>query len=113
MSADCLQVTVAAPSREEADRLAGTAVTARLAACGQVIGPASSTYWWDGRVQQAEEWLCILKTTGTRYPELEAHLRSVHSHQNPEIIATPVAAASEDYLTWLHAETAARTRESP
>jgi periplasmic divalent cation tolerance protein len=106
---DCLQVTVAASSREEADRLTGSAVEHRLAACGQVLGPVASTYHWEGRVQQAQEWLCLLKTTRARYPELERHLRATHRYRNPEIIATPIAAGSDAYLRWLRAETASST----
>lgn len=106
MTDDCLQVTVAAASREEADRLTGSAVEGRLAACAQVIGPAGSTFRWEGRVQHAEEWLCILKTTRARYPDLERHLRGMHSYRNPEIIAIALAAGSDDYLAWLRAETA-------
>ncbi|HMU62003.1 MAG TPA: divalent-cation tolerance protein CutA [Gemmatimonadales bacterium] len=109
MTDDCLQVTVAASSREEADRLAGSAVEQRLAACGQVLGPVASTYHWEGRIQHAEEWLCLLKTTLARYPELETLLRAAHSYDNPEIIATAVLAGSTDYLAWLRAETVSRT----
>jgi periplasmic divalent cation tolerance protein len=96
---------VTASSRQEADRLAGSAVERRLAACGQVAGPVRSTYRWEGQMQQAEEWLCILKTTRARYPELEKLLRAAHSYDNPEIIAIAVMAGSDDYLTWLRAET--------
>jgi len=106
---DCLQVTVTASSREEADRLAGSAVEQRLAACGQVLGPVGSTYHWEGLVQRAEEWLCLLKTTQARYPELETLLRAAHSYDNPEIIATPIAAGSDEYLSWVRAETAPST----
>jgi periplasmic divalent cation tolerance protein len=106
---DCLQVTVAASSREEADQLAGSAVERRLAACGQVAGPIVSTYRWEGQVRHAEEWLCILKTTRARYSELETLLRAAHSYDNPEIIATAVLAGSADYLAWLRAETAPST----
>ncbi len=106
MTDDCLQVTVAASSREEADRLTGGAVEGRLAACGQVVGPVASTYRWEGRVQRAEEWLCILKTTRERYPALEQHLRGAHGYKNPEIIATAIAAGSDEYLRWLRTEMA-------
>jgi periplasmic divalent cation tolerance protein len=105
VSDDCLQVAVAASSREEAMRLTGSAVEGRLAACGQVVGPVASTYHWEGQMQEAEEWLCLLKTTRARYPELELHLRGRHSYKNPEIIATAIAAGSEDYLNWLRAAT--------
>jgi periplasmic divalent cation tolerance protein len=106
---DCIQVTVAASSREEADRLVASAVGQRLAACGQVAGPVNSTYHWEGRVRHAEEWLCILKTTRIRYPELERLLLDAHSYDNPEIIATAIPAGSADYLAWLRAETAPST----
>jgi periplasmic divalent cation tolerance protein len=102
---DCLQVLVAAASREEADRLAGSVVEHRLAACAQVTGPVHSTFRWQGRVERAEEWLCLLKTTRQRYPDLERHLRGLHSYENPEIIATAITDASADYLDWLRAET--------
>lgn len=103
---DGLQVTVSAASQEEAAKLTRSAVEARLAACGQVLGPVASTYRWEGQVQQAEEWLCLLKTTAVRFPELERHLRASHSYQNPEIIATAIVRASDAYLNWLRAETA-------
>jgi len=107
MNSAALQVTVAAASREEADRITRTAVDRRLAACGQVIGPVHSTYRWEGRVEEAEEWLCLLKTTGARYAELERAIRALHRYQNPEIVATAIVHASDDYLAWLRAETTA------
>jgi periplasmic divalent cation tolerance protein len=103
---ECLQVTVAAASREEADRISRTAVEGRLAACAQVIGPVESTYRWEGRVERAEEWLCVLKTSRARYPELERQLRQAHGYRNPEIVGTAITVGSDDYLNWLRAETA-------
>ncbi len=105
MMNEALQVSVSAPSRELADRLARTAVEARLAACAQVSGPVHSSYHWRGQVERAEEWLCLLKTTRARYAALEQHLRAGHSYDNPEIVAVAIAAGSEAYLRWLRAET--------
>ena len=106
MSHDCLQVTVAAPSRGEAERITGSAVEQRLAACGQVIGPVASTYRWEGKVERAEEWLCLLKTTRTRYPELQQRILRTHSYRVPEIIATAITAGAPGYLDWIRSETA-------
>lgn len=106
MTGDGLQVTVAASSREEAGRIARAAVEQRAAACGQVLGPIRSTYRWKGKVEEAEEWLCLLKTTRQRFEALERLVRAQHSYENPEIVGTPIAAASADYLAWLRAETA-------
>jgi periplasmic divalent cation tolerance protein len=103
---ECLQVTVSASSREEADRIAGTAVEAGLAACGQVLGPVASVYRWEGRVERAQEWVCVLKTSRARYPALERHIRHAHSYRNPEIVGTTITAGSDLYLAWIRAETA-------
>lgn len=106
MTDDCLQVTVSAASREEAERITGSAVELRLAACGQVIGPVTSTFWWHGSVDRAEEWLCLFKTTRARFPELRRHVLRTHSYRIPEIIATAIAAGAIDYLDWIRTETA-------
>ena len=98
-------VTMTAPSAEEASRLGRAAVERRLAACAQVSGPISSVYWWDGEVTSSQEWLCTLKTTALRLEELTDQLRSMHSYDTPEIVATPIVAGDADYLAWVDAET--------
>ena len=105
MTGDCLQVTVAAASREEADRITRTAVEERLAACGQVLGPITSTYRWEGQVERVEEWLCLFKTSRARYPDLERHIRLAHGYRTPEIAGTVIAEGSDDYLNWIRTET--------
>jgi periplasmic divalent cation tolerance protein len=102
---DFLQVTTTAGSREEADRLALALVEARLAACVQVLGPITSRYWWQGVVEVSEEWLCLVKTTTARYPDVEAAIRRLHSYDEPEIVAVPVVAGSPSYLGWVLRET--------
>ena len=105
-SAAYLAVTVTAPSAEEASALATTAVQRRLAACAQVSGPISSTYWWDGALTTAREWVCTFKTTGGVLDRLVAALREVHSYDLPEIVAVPLG-GDRSYLRWIDAETGA------
>ena len=99
-----LQVTTTLGSREEAANMARMLVEERLAACAQVIGPVMSTYRWEGRIEEEEEWQCVAKTTGDRYPELEAAVRRLHTYEVPEILATPVVKGSADYLGWLRSQ---------
>jgi periplasmic divalent cation tolerance protein len=99
--AECLQVQTTAGSEEEAERIAAALVERRLAACVQTIGPIASRYRWQGEVEQAQEWLCLAKTEASRYPELEAAIRELHSYEEPEIVATPIVAGSAGYLDWL------------
>jgi periplasmic divalent cation tolerance protein len=101
------QVQVTASSAEEAARLGRLAVERRMAACAQVSGPVESTYWWEGEVTSATEWVCTLKTTAARLPALAATLRAAHSYEVPEIVATALVDGDPDYLAWVEAETIA------
>lgn len=101
------QAITTTDSREAADVLSRSAVEARVAACGQVAGPIQSTYWWQGRVDTAEEWCVVFKTTAERYPALERHIREHHGYDVPEIILIPIVAGNPSYLTWVGTETAA------
>lgn len=102
--ADIVQVTVTAPSEEVAARLGRQAVEKRLAASAQVGGPITSTYWWDGEVQQAQEWTLVCKTSATSLGALVDALRDAHPYDTPEIVATP-AAGDPAYVAWVEAET--------
>ena len=100
-----IQVSTTVEKREDADRIAKTLVESRMAACVQVIGPIRSTYWWKGRVEEAGEWLCVMKTREDLYADLEAGLKAVHPYEVPEIVAVPVVKGSELYLRWIEEET--------
>ena len=64
--------------------------------------------WWQDRVEHAEEWLCLLKTTQARFPDLRRHIFAVHGNQVPEIVATAIVTGAIDYLDWVHIETTPR-----
>lgn len=100
------QVVTTVDSREAADALARGAVAARLAACAQVVGPITSTYWWGDAVESEDEWQVVFKTTTAAYPALEDHLREVHTYDVPEILCLPVTAGHRPYLEWLDTEVA-------
>ena len=102
------QVVTTTDSREVADTLAEGAVQARLAACAHIVGPITSTYWWKGVVETAQEWQIIFKTPADRYKALEAHLKAHHGYDVPEILCMPVTDGNPAYLEWLTAETRER-----
>jgi len=66
-----------------------------------VLGPVGSRYRWRGEVERAREWLCLAKTEASRYAELEATIRELHSYEEPEIVATAIVAGSAGYLDWI------------
>lgn len=105
MGSRFLQVQTTTDSRAEAVALARAAVELRLAACAQVSGPLASTYWWEDSVERAEEWLLTLKLPAAGYQALAEFLTRRHSYDEPEIVALPIIAGSEPYLSWIEEET--------
>lgn len=103
-----LQVTTTTETEQDALRLARQVVEARLAACVQVLGPIHSTYRWKGGVEEAAEWMCLMKTSTATYPHLETYLLAAHPYETPEITATPLLRGSAAYLRWIAAETSSR-----
>ncbi len=98
---DVVQVVTVVDSADVAHALVRDAVAARLAACGQVDGPLTSTYRWEGSVETATEWRATLKTTASRATDLEAFLAGRHPYDVPEVLTTPVAGGNAAYLEWV------------
>jgi periplasmic divalent cation tolerance protein len=104
-STDMIQVTTTIDSQHAAEVLSRTLVERSLAACVQVIGPVTSTYRWEGDIEVAQEWLCLAKLSRAAYPELEKAILDLHSYDVPEILATPITAGADAYLSWVRENT--------
>ena len=100
-----IQVFTTVEKREDANRIASIVVNKRVAACAQILGPIHSTYWWKGKVEDAEEWLLMMKTRQDLFTALEEEIKAVHPYEVPEITALPIVAGSEPYLQWIEDET--------
>jgi periplasmic divalent cation tolerance protein len=98
---DHVQVLTTVGSEEDAEKISAALVERRLAACVQTVGPIASRYRWRGDVETAREWQCLAKTEASRYAEVEAAIRELHPYDEPEILATPIAAGSAGYLAWV------------
>jgi len=102
--ADHIQVLTTTETKVDAQAIANALIERRLAGCVQIIGPITSTYRWEGKIETAEEWLCVIKSRADLYEALEEAIRDVHPYDVPEILAVPVTAGSKDYLDWLDSE---------
>jgi len=92
------------PDSESAFNLARALVHRRLAACVNVLAPATSFYRWEGREEEASEIPVLIKSTVERYPALEQAIRELHPYELPEIIALPVEQGLLNYLGWVRDE---------
>ena len=97
-----LVVLVTAP-REEAEKIARRVLERRVAACVN-LAPVKSMYWWEGKIEEGEESLLVIKTTTDRLNDLVKEVRAAHPYQVPEIIALPVVGGHKPYLEWVERE---------
>jgi|SRR5581483_849788 len=90
-----------AGSREEAEKIGNALVQRRLAACVNIVPQVRSIYRWEGKVEQAEEWLLIIKTTGGKFVAVRDAIRELHSYDLPECVCLGVEDGSSGYLAWI------------
>jgi periplasmic divalent cation tolerance protein len=99
-----IQVITTTANKEDAAKIAAALVEKRLAACVQIVGPVHSIYRWEGKVEQAEEWQCLIKSRPDLFFAVEQVIKNIHPYEIPEIIALTIVAGSADYLQWLRDE---------
>ena len=99
---DYIQVITTTNTEEEARKIQRLLIEERAAACVQIIGPISSLYWWEGKIEEAKEWICLAKARSEYYQRIESLIKKNHPYTVPEILAIPVAAGNKDYLAWIN-----------
>lgn len=103
-SASYCMILTTTGDQKEAESLAAILVKAQLAACVQIT-PISSTYTWQGALQQEREWLLLIKTKADLFGQVEDALKVHHSYDTPEIIQVPIIQGSMAYLAWMDENT--------
>ena len=101
---DYIQVMTSVENKNDAEKIAQHLVEKRLAACVQILGPVKSYFQWQGKLDQADEFLCLIKSRDDLFQEIENAIKKMHPYEVPEIIALPINEGSADYLNWMAAE---------
>ncbi|MHC1628976.1 MAG: divalent-cation tolerance protein CutA [Candidatus Nezhaarchaeales archaeon] len=94
-------VLITFPSREEAYKISKKLVEDGLAACVNVIEKVRSFFIFEGKFEECDEALAVIKTKIDVLQKLIDAVRSMHSYSVPEIIAIPIIAGYERYLKWV------------
>ena len=94
-------VLTTASSEEEARKIAHHLVERSLAACVNLVPQITSIYRWQGKVEEAREWLLIVKTTAAAFAQVRDTIAEFHSYDVPECISLPIEDGSQNYLQWI------------
>ncbi|HXZ80640.1 MAG TPA: divalent-cation tolerance protein CutA [Terriglobales bacterium] len=90
-----------AETESEAITIAQALVERKLAACVNIVGPIRSIYRWKGEVENATEFLLLVKTSSDLFDRVHDTIRQLHSYELPECIQLPIEAGSQAYLDWI------------
>jgi periplasmic divalent cation tolerance protein len=95
----CIAITTCA-NEADAKEIANAVLSARLAACVQIM-PIRSHYTWKGAVVEEPENLLLMKTKTALYSDLESCVRKHHRYEVPEIIMLAIGSGAQSYFSWI------------
>jgi len=87
-------------SKDEAKKLASKLIANRLSACIH-LQKIESLYMWQGKIENEDEYLMVIKSESRKYKEIESFILKHHSYDIPEIIKIPIEDGSKEYLKWI------------
>ncbi len=99
---DYIQIQTTTGTKEEAEKIGRGLVEQGLAACFQIVGPITSIFKWESKIDESQEYLCLIKTRKDLFNEVKTNIETNHSYEVPEIIATDIVTGSEKYLSWMN-----------
>lgn len=95
-------VFITASNQKEASNIAKALLENKLVACVNILDKVKSIFWWQGKIDQAQEALLIVKSKKSELNKIIKLVKSIHSYQVPEIIASPIIGGNQSYLRWLN-----------
>jgi len=92
------------PSIVEAELAGRKIVERRLAACINILPGMISHYWWQGKIERAEEAVMLVKTRASLADEVGATVKELHSYNTPAVMVLPVESLDAAYHQWIVTE---------
>ncbi len=94
-------------NEREARSMARRLVDDRLAACVNIVGPIRSVYRWRSAVDDAREYLLLIKTRASLLARVQRRVKELHSYELPEVLVLAPSGGSAAYLSWVFQSTTA------
>lgn len=90
------------PDIETADQISRSLVMQGDAACVNLMNNVSSVYKWEGKIEQSNEVLLMIKTVSEKFESAKKLIMSKHPYKLPEIIAVDITNGLPEYLDWIN-----------
>ena len=88
------------PNKKSITKIANDLVQNNIIACVNII-KISSIYSWQGKIENASEYLALFKTTQKNKKSLKEKIKATHPYEIPEIAEINITSINKSYLNWL------------
>lgn len=88
-------------SEDQGIQIAESLVERGHAACVNIIKKIRSIYRWKGEIWDDEEFLLVIKTRESLFPQVRETIQSLHSYELPEVLCVSVPKADEKVQAWI------------
>jgi len=88
------------PNKKSITKIANDLVQNNIIACVNII-KISSIYSWQGKIENASEYLVLFKTTQKNKKSLKEKIKATHPYEIPEIAEINITSINKSYLNWL------------
>ena len=75
---DYVMLVITASSEEESKNIVTALLNKHLIACGNISSKVSSTYWWKGIVEEADEFIITAKTRLSLFKKITEEIKNIH-----------------------------------
>lgn len=100
-----ISIYIITNNEKESYKIGEKLVEERLVSCVNIIPHLKSLYWWEGKIEHADESLMFAKTRRDLLEKVIERVKVLHSYSNPAILALPILDGNKDYLEWVQNET--------
>ncbi len=88
------------PNKKSITKIANELVQNKIVACVNIT-KISSIYSWQGKIENASEYLALFKTTQKNKKSLKEKIKASHPYDIPEIAEINITSINTSYLKWL------------
>lgn len=88
------------PNKKSITKIANELIQNKIAACVNIT-KISSIYSWQGKIENASEYLALFKTTQKNKKSLKEKIKASHPYDIPEIAEINITSINTSYLKWL------------
>lgn len=97
-------IYITTSNTEEAKTLSQILIDKKLIACSNILHKMNALYMWEGKVENSDECVLILKTFKEKYSEIENVVLENHSYEIPCLLTVKLENVNEQYLNWMKSQ---------